>query len=165
MKYKIGTQTEIHAPLDKVWEVLVDFPSYEKWNPVTPFLKLLRRPGNRFSVRRKVALGGLGFSMSSRLLVFDAPYELTWGTNLGLIRYERRQLLRWINETTTQHQTMVAFSGPLAPILMRRIRKRLKREHEMQGKKLKHYLENKLMPAEVDESQSKVINIRPREMA
>jgi hypothetical protein len=142
MKYKIGTLTEINAPLERVWEVLADFPKYLNWNPITPRIVMKRKAGGRYFVRRKISLGRIAFYLRSRLLSFDAPYELTWGTDLLLIRYERRQTLRWIDKDTTQHQTMVGFSGLLAPLVMRLHKQRFKADHRLQGLSLKNQVES-----------------------
>ena len=141
MKYIIGTQTNINAPLNCVWNAITDFPSYGSWNPVTPKIRLVQPIGATHFIFRSVRIGKLTLAMRSWLKSFEPPYEISWGTNWIFIRYERSQSLRWIDNESTQHTTCVRMSGILAPILFRILRKKLRRDHQLQSESLKAYTE------------------------
>lgn len=168
MRFKIGTQTQINAPIKSVWNIIADFPNYSSWNPVTPEIRLVQPIGATHFIFRKVQIGKVKLSLRSWLKSFEPPYEISWGTNWIIIRYERSQSLRWIDETNTQYTTQVNMSGLLAPILFRILRKKLRRDHQLQVHGLKSWAEQ--LPSHHHQTASQsissgrpkpVIKIRP----
>ncbi|MEM7373143.1 MAG: SRPBCC family protein [Bacteroidota bacterium] len=166
MRFKIGTQSQINAPISTVWNIIADFPNYSSWNPTTPEMRLVQPIGATQFIFRKVQIGKLKVSMRSWLKSFEPPYEMSWGTNWIIIRYERSQTLRWIDDANTQYTTQVNMSGLLAPLLFRLLRKKLRIDHQLQVNGLKSWAEQ-MSPAhtpgtETDPQRPKpVIKIRP----
>lgn len=50
MQLKLETEIEIEAPVARVWSVLLDFKSYDEWNPFVRRIQGLPIPGERLRV-------------------------------------------------------------------------------------------------------------------
>ena len=57
MSYTIRTQIEIDAPVERIWEILVDLDRYHEWNPFITDASGRIAPGTRFEVRPRTDSG------------------------------------------------------------------------------------------------------------
>ena len=91
---RIQTSIDIDAPAEKVWAILVDFPTYEKWNPLTVKVKGEARVEE--VVKLHVQLGGQRMVRSHVISRVDANEALCWTIRTRqpwLMRGERCQTL------------------------------------------------------------------------
>lgn len=132
MKYKIGTQAKIEAPLQLVWDTLTDFNTYQSWNPKSSKITVKTAARTGHFIIRRIKLKGIPFPMKSKITACQPPYRIVWASNWGLIRYRRSQTIKWIDDQHTQYLTMVKISGILAPLLIGKLRKKIRRNHEYQ---------------------------------
>ena len=73
----IRSAIEIRAPLETVWRVLSDFPSYRDWNPHLREVRGRPRQGGRLMVLSQPP-GARALALRPRLLIWRPPYEFRW---------------------------------------------------------------------------------------
>lgn len=112
---------DIAAPIDVVWEVMMDVAAYPEWNPFVVRADTSTPPavGNPIVLHVRWA-NGKGTVSPERITVIEPPtdgratlayvYE-GWPAKLGLIRGTRWQRLTATSEGTRYH-TVEDFSGP-----------------------------------------------------
>lgn len=114
---EINSKIIINAPKSIVWEILIDFEKYEKWNPFTRKVACDLVVGN--DVGLHVDMNGNEKTMLSKqkLLWVKEHESIAWGTGFP-IRNERAQILMAINENTTEYHTYDRFYGVLVPLVV-----------------------------------------------
>ena len=108
----------INAPIDVVWNILVDFEGYSKWNPFCPQI-----------INKALAVGeevdmqiDLGNGLQQQVEVLERieqPSQLAWGMRMVLdgeeqLKALRTQCLSAIDENSCEYISEDAFSGTLA---------------------------------------------------
>lgn len=81
--HQLETQIDIQAPIEQIWSLLIDFPSYPRWNP---FIRSLE---GTFAVGRSLKVfiqpsGARGMRFRPTLLVLQPNRELRWRGRLFL---------------------------------------------------------------------------------
>ena len=128
MKKAIDTQLEIGAGKDRVWQVLVDFDSYARWNPMIRKASGRAAPGARLKVRFHPPGQARAKIFRPVLTVVDPGGELRWaaGWNLpGLFGMEHYWILTALTGKRTRLLHGVVFTGLIgflaAAVIERRI--------------------------------------------
>lgn len=109
----------INAPIDSVWQVLLDFDRYPDWNPFT------YRVETDLTLHSPVALYVKLPGWGSRLQIESVhevtePTKLSWGMTLGtafLLTALREQTLTSVTANQCTYQSTDAFSGLLTPVV------------------------------------------------
>lgn len=110
---------EIEAPIERVWEVLVDFGRYGEWNPFTTRVDTDSAVGSPADLH--VTLGPLRVKQRERIEVVDPPHLLAWSTKTGhrlLLSARREQRLEVLGEGSCRYVTTDTFRGPLTPLVV-----------------------------------------------
>jgi len=117
---------DIDAPLDVVWGVMLDLPSYGEWNPFAYRIDGDTTVGSPILIHVRWA-NGRTVKSPERITVVEAPatdeegvrraklaydYE-GFGSRLGLIRGRRVQVLAQRRGEPMTYDTVEEFSGPL----------------------------------------------------
>ncbi len=111
---------EIEAPIEKVWDVLVDFSEYPKWNPFT------------YRIETDLDIGSpvhLYFQYPGRdkrqqveyVREVSKPHTVSWGVTPGpgfLLAALREQRLIRLSDSRCSYHTTDALTGLLAPFVM-----------------------------------------------
>lgn len=119
--------TDIDAPLEVVWQVMLDTASYGEWNPFVVRADAPSPPSVGDPIRLHVVFAGGRTAVSpERITVLDAPYDdgvvrratLAYvyeglPARLGLVRGTRWQRLSQLPGGSTRYDTVEEFSGPL----------------------------------------------------
>lgn len=117
----IETTADISAPIDSVWRVLTDFPSFSKWSRFILGIDGQPRAGTRVSVR----LDDGGGAMTIRPVVLVcAPHELRWCGVLGasfVFSGEHYFRLHPLPGGGTRLIHAEIFSGLFVPLLWKRL--------------------------------------------
>lgn len=116
----IETIHDIAAPPHKVWEVLLDFPSYAQWNPFFGKIEGEASPGSTLKVSTRGKNGGTGMSFTPTVLQVQAPERLAWrGHFLFPAAFEGTHefLLEATSEQGTRLRHLERFRGLLIPFL------------------------------------------------
>jgi hypothetical protein len=75
--HEIRTEIDIAASPDRVWQVLMDFPSHPDWNPFVRSIQGKPRVGEQLVVKIQPE-GGKGMTLKPKVLVADPQKELRW---------------------------------------------------------------------------------------
>ncbi|MBI2382835.1 MAG: SRPBCC domain-containing protein [Gammaproteobacteria bacterium] len=119
----------IEAPIERVWQVMMDLPRYGDWNPFTPRVDC---PGGP-KVGAPIALhvrwaDGKGLISNERIVQVDAPapgpdkilracYAYNFGGPLAamnLVRSHRTQELEQLPDGRTRYRTHIQLTGLFA---------------------------------------------------
>ncbi|MDX2089585.1 MAG: SRPBCC domain-containing protein [Kofleriaceae bacterium] len=117
----IRAQSDIDAPLSRVWDVLVDIPRYAEWNPFTPRIDTTLEVGSPVVLHVQMKPTGARIVQTEYVRVVEKEHELSWGMTMGapfVLRALRRQVLTPLSETRTRYETSDAFHGLLVPVVM-----------------------------------------------
>lgn len=119
--HKIETQIEINAPAERVWSLLVDFPSYPRWNPFVRSIEGTLAVGQSLKVFIQPP-GASGMRFRPTVLAVKPNSEFRWKGKLilpGLFDGEHYfQLENRVGGGVTFRQGEV-FSGILVPLFRR----------------------------------------------
>ena len=110
---------EIEAPIERVWEILVDVDRYGDWNPFTTRVETTFEIGS--PVDLYVALGPFKLKQPERIEAVEPPHLLVWSTKVGhrvLVSARRAQRLEALGETRCRYLTTDAFNGLLTPLVI-----------------------------------------------
>ena len=109
---------EIYAPIERVWEILVDFERYREWNPFTTRVEANLEIGS--PVMLHVTLGRLKRKQPERIETVEPPQLLAWGVTMGarfLLVARREQRLEALGATRCRYSTTDATTGLLTPLV------------------------------------------------
>ena len=109
---------EIDAPIERVWDILVDFERYGEWNPFTTQVDASLEIGS--PVMLHVTLGRLKRRQPERIETVQPPQLLAWGVTMGarfLLVARREQRLEALGAARCRYSTTDATSGLLTPLV------------------------------------------------
>jgi hypothetical protein len=119
----------IAAPIDKVWQVMMDFDRYPEWNPFTVRIECPGRPRVGASVKLHVRWAdGTGVVSPETIARLEPPppagggprrgvFGYNFGTllsTLNLVRSRRLQIVESLPEGQTRYRTEIELTGLLA---------------------------------------------------
>ena len=108
----VRAEVDIDAPIEHVWQILVDLDRYGEWNPFTPKVETTLRIGD--PIHLQVRLVGERLTQRVEWITRNEPYTLGWEMKLGarfLLYAERVQVLTVVDENRTRYMTEDRFSG------------------------------------------------------
>jgi hypothetical protein len=119
--HRLETQIDIDAPAERVWSLLIDFPSYPRWNPFIRSIAGTLEVGQSLDVLIQPP-GARGTRFRPAVLAVQPNRELRWKGKLflpGLFdgeHYFKLEAKPWGG--VTFHQGEI-FSGILVPLFKR----------------------------------------------
>jgi len=75
--HEVRTEIEIEAAPERVWSILLDFPSHTDWNPFVRSIKGIAKVGDRLTVSIQPE-GGKGMTFRPAVLSVIPNSELRW---------------------------------------------------------------------------------------
>lgn len=120
---RIYNETEIAAPVERVWELLTDFASYSSWNPFIVQARGRARPGGDLEIW-VLAPGPKPTHLKCRLIAYWELSELRWVSTIGsaaLLQLEHGHELRQLGPNRTLYVHWETFRGALVPMARKRI--------------------------------------------
>lgn len=139
----LDTYIDIDAPPERIWEVLVDLPAWEEWNPFIPSVKGTLQVGGR--LRIVVVPPGIK-PMQFRPEVFVVrPFgEILWGGSFLWIVYrgDHAIFLQPLPGGGTRFRQRERFRGPMVFFMNNMIKATESGYHQM-NRALKQRVENK----------------------
>jgi hypothetical protein len=123
-------EVEIDAPIDRVWQVMLDTASYGEWNPFVVRADCPSPPSVGDPITLHVRWSdGRGATSPERISVVDPPHDVDGvrratlayvyeglPAKLGLVRGTRYQCLSQPHGAPTTYDTVEEFSGPLVAL-------------------------------------------------
>ncbi len=115
MKFHLSFEITIDAPVERVWEVLVDFDAYPEWNSAISFKNT---PALGKTVPMRVGLEGRKVTTKVTFLRMEKNKELAWvGGIKKMIRGEHYFELEDLGNGTTRLVQGEKFKGLLVPAM------------------------------------------------
>ena len=128
----VSAEIQIDAPIEKIWEILVDIERYQDWNPFTYRVESSLTVGEH--VKLHVNLGPKQKVVQKQIIKrCDAPLALDWGMVMGhpsLLQTLRTQRLTKVDDNTTVYETRDHFRGLLTPLILSLYRGPIRRGFE-----------------------------------
>ena len=121
----IQTEILISTDITKVWDVLMNFDSYPKWNPFITSISGERKLGNRLTVSINPP-GGKGMTFKPNILTLEANKEFRWKGKLGIngiFDGEHYFILKSVDKDITKFIHGEKFSGLLVPFVRKMLDK------------------------------------------
>jgi hypothetical protein len=138
----------IDAPLEKVWQALIDVENYPRWNPFTTRVETTFVVGEPAILY--VTMNGQHQRVQHEAItVFEPQQAFAWASIMGapfILKTSRRQIVEALDDQRTQYETYETFDGLLAPLVMALYRKDIQHGFEAVGVALKKYVEAPLSP-------------------
>lgn len=113
---EIHSEIVINAPASRVWQVLIDFKSYQQWNPFIRKIDGAAGQGNRISAQ--MHLGNHKMTFRPTVLAVDPDKELRWLGHLlipGIFDGEHSFIIEPLNENRVLFIQKEEFNGLLVP--------------------------------------------------
>ena len=133
----------INAPLEKVWQALIDVEIYPRWNPFTTRVETTFAVGEPAILY--VTMNGQHQRVQHEVItVYEPSRAFAWASIIGapfVLRANRWQIVEAIDAQHTQYETYETFDGLLVPLIMTLYRKDIQRGFESVGAALKKYVE------------------------
>ena len=121
------TEITVQAPLERVFDLLVDFSAYGSWNPFVVEVTGASRAAEGVRMRFKLPWREGRFMYSDEQVTRVQPPEggaalVAWRydsplARWGLLRSERVQTLRRLPDGFTAYATEVVFHGPVSALV------------------------------------------------
>jgi hypothetical protein len=111
---ELGSEIEIEAPADRVWQILTDFEQYPRWNPFLVSVTGEARQG----VQLRARAGGMTFRPVVQRAV--PGRELRWLGRLllqGIFDGEHHFEIEPLSEQRVRFRQSEKFRGVLVPLL------------------------------------------------
>ena len=115
----IQTEILINTDITKVWDVLMNFDSYPKWNPFIISISGEPKLGSRLTVSINPP-GGNGMTFKPYILSLEKNKEFRWKGKLGISGIfdgEHYFILEFLENDKTKFIHGEKFSGLLVPVL------------------------------------------------
>ena len=115
----IRTEILINTDITKVWDVLMDFDSYPKWNPFITSISGEPKLGSRLTVSINPP-GGKGMTFKPNILTLESNKEFRWKGKLGISGIfdgEHYFILEYLDKDITKFIQGEKFSGLLVPLV------------------------------------------------
>lgn len=140
-KYAIYREIVINAPVEKVWEIIVDLKRYGNWNPFMPKLSAGFKVGEK--IKFTVNMGPIKFWESLWTQAFEKNKRWCWGNKIPLLGgYSQRcRWLKRIGKNKTLYMTTEKFQGRPAGFINKMQRKTLIKGVENESRALKYLAE------------------------
>jgi hypothetical protein len=115
----IQTEILINTDITKVWDVLMNFDNYPKWNPFITSIIGEPKLGSRLTVSIKPP-GGKGMTFKPNILSLESNKEFKWKGKLGIngiFDGEHYFILESLDKEITKFIQGEKFSGLLVPFV------------------------------------------------
>ena len=115
----IQTEILINSDIAKVWDVLMNFDSYPKWNPFITSISGEPKLGSRLTVSINPP-GGNGMTFKPNILTLESNKEFRWKGKLGIngiFDGEHYFILESVDKDLTKFIHGEKFSGLLVPLV------------------------------------------------
>lgn len=134
MTKQIKTSITINASKERIWEVLIDFDNYPKWNS---FIKSVT---GTFKVGKQIKVELQGMTFKPVILTLNKNSEIKWLGHLwfkGLFDGEHKFKLTENGDGTTNFEQSENFNGVLVKLFSKSLDKDIKNGFKKMNQELK----------------------------
>ena len=137
---EIHTCVAIDAPAFSVWNLLVDFANYAKWNPFITKIRGELRQGSRLDM--EIMLNGKAVAVNPTVAGVEMERQIVWEGRIGsLFASEHRIAIEPLTHDRVALIQGEKFSGPVVSLVARKLDTVLKRGFEEMNNALKQVAE------------------------
>jgi hypothetical protein len=136
---ELRTEIEIQATAERVWQLLIDFPSFPQWNPFIRKATGNIRVGERLEVKLQPS-GASAMTFRPTVLKAEPNRELRWLGHLlisGLFDGEHSFTIELLGEGRVRFTQREVFAGLLVPLFARGLDTDTRRGFEEMNQALK----------------------------
>jgi hypothetical protein len=140
----IQTEILINTDITKVWDVLMNFDNYPKWNPFITSISGEPKLGSRLTVSINPP-GGKGMTFKPNILTLEANKEFRWKGKLGIngiFDGEHYFILESVDKDITKFIHGEKFSGLLVPFV-RKMLDKTQKGFQLMNESIKNECERK----------------------
>lgn len=129
-----SASVDIDAPAEQVWDVVTDFKSYQSWNPLLSSVEGELTVGGKLRVKPAFA----PMAVPATVTVVDKPNHFEWEDHVPLSLLTPVFSVHLLPLANNRTRVIIAesFTGPLLPILGRRLDQQMPPLYEAMGKGL-----------------------------
>ena len=132
----------INAPLEKVWNILMEKEKYPLWNTFTPKIETTFEVGSDIILHVNMNLDNKILKQKEQILWVKEKESVAWGISSPFpVKTERAQILTALSHTQTQYYTYDKFWGMLVPLVMFLYRNKIQKGFDAVAIGLKKYAE------------------------
>lgn len=136
---EVRTETDIAAPVDRVWHILMDFEAFPRWNP---FIRSIRgRPEVESRLEVEIGpSGSRGMRFRPRVTSVVPNREFRWMGRLGLrglFDGEHIFELKSLGPAGTRFVQRERFRGVFVPFMARRLDRNVRRGFDEMNRALR----------------------------
>jgi hypothetical protein len=132
---ELHSEIEIAASPERVWDILVDFAAYPRWNPFIRHISGELKVGERLEVRLEPP-DSRGITLRPTVLSAEPNRQLRWLGHLlvtGLFDGEHTLATEPLDENRVRFVQHEVFKGVLVPLVARSLANTLRGFEEMNG--------------------------------
>lgn len=147
-KKSIQHQIIIQAPVNIVWDTIVNLKDYPKWNLLTPAMSFEFVVGHEFLLDTYLSEKEVVRKEPMVMLSFNPEkYDVSWGTSRTKPKFPgikscRRQTCMQMKDNNTSFAHVQKFEGILTPIVLLLYKKKLNKAFYLYCESLKKYSES-----------------------
>jgi len=139
----IEAQCVINAPIEKVWDALVDLDNYHTWNTFTSKIETDFSIGSTVVLHVHLNLNEKIHIQKETMLEYIEGESMSWGITKSFpVKTVRIQKLTKINKSKTSYYTSDVLNGLMTPIVMALYGKKIKNGFDQVAIDLKNYCES-----------------------
>jgi hypothetical protein len=116
---EIYTEIEINASADIVWNIIIDFDDYSRWNPFIKEISGIAKEGSQIEVFMKPPQSN-GMKFKPKIIKFQEEKEMRWLGKLWIPKIfdgEHSLIIKKISDNKTLFIQKEKFSGILVSFL------------------------------------------------
>lgn len=136
---EVFSEIEIQAPAERVWQALIDFESYPKWNPFIRRISGEPKEGKRLRIYMELP-GIKGRTFRPKILKAEPNRELRWLGRLlipGLFDGDHIFTIEQIGSKRVRFVQREIFSGLLVSFLLQGLDEKIRLGFEQMNQTLK----------------------------
>ncbi|MEO9294228.1 MAG: SRPBCC domain-containing protein [Nitrososphaera sp.] len=137
---EVHTCVAIDAPAFSVWNLLVDFANYSKWNPFITRIRGELKQGSRLDM--DIMLNGKAVAVNPIVAGVEIERQIVWEGKIGnLFASEHRIAIEPLMHDRVTLVQSERFSGPVVSLVARKLDTILKRGFEEMNSAIKQVAE------------------------
>jgi len=142
MYRELDSWIDINASISEVWNILIDFESWEKWNSFIPMIQGEFKVGNVMSIK-VISPGIKEMFFEPKIYSIEINKRISWGGSFLIFVYNGRHdfLLEYIDDKVTRFRQIERFKGPVI-LLMKKMITKTAIGYQNMNQEFKQYVEN-----------------------
>lgn len=141
---ELDSWIDINASISEVWDILINFESWEKWNSFIPMVQGEFKVGKKMSIK-VVSPDMKEMFFKPKIYEIEQYKRISWGGSFLVFIYNGIHyfLLEYIDDNVTRFRQIEKFRGPII-LLMEKMITKTAVGYQNMNKEFKQYVENEI---------------------